>query len=613
MTPTTITQPSTTIAPPDLIPARMLNEFAYCPRLCYLEWVQQEWEDNEWTLDGTFQHRRVDKPSGGLPDAGEVEELPVEAIHARSVMLSGAECGFISKMDLIEGGGGAARLSPKACLDDKHGQTSLAHGTRDAQALPSSPLKGGGDGIEVIPVEYKRGKVPDNPEGSWEPERVQLCAQAMILRENGYSCHTGILYYVQSRRRVEIDIGDTLVARTRELAAQLRLAVQSGTIPPPLQDSPKCQGCSLVGICLPDETLYTSAHPETAAEEDTVRRLYPARDDASPMVVQEQGAYVGKSGEELTVKKKGEKLGNGRLIDLSHLCLYGSVQISTQALQELLKRGIPTLFFSYGGWFHGICNGMPHKNVDLRRHQFQAAGGEQSLIIARVLVQDKIQNCRTLLKRNGGNGNDTALNELRQAEKLAGTAERLETLLGYEGNAGRIYFQHFSSMIKPRESQEGIASFDFQSRNRRPPRDPVNALLSFAYSLLVKEFTITLLAVGFDPYLGFYHQPRYGRPALALDMMEPFRPLIADSVVVSCINKGVIQTGDFVRSAGAVALKPEARKRFILAYESRMDTLITHPVFNYRVSYRRVLEVQARLLARYLLGELPKPPEFVTR
>ena len=156
-------------------------------------------------------------------------------------------------------------------------------------------------------------------------------------------------------------------------------------------------------------------------------------------------------------------------------------------------------------------------------------------------------------------------------------------------------------------------AFHFESRNRRPPRDPVNAMLSFAYALLTSEWTSTLSSVGFDPYMGFYHQPRYGRPSLALDLMEEFRPIIADSVVLSAINNGVVKLEDFVHSGTAVALKPAGRKRFIQAFERRMDELVTHSVFGYRISYRRVLDVQARLFARYLCGEIDTFPEFRVR
>ena len=170
-------------------------------------------------------------------------------------------------------------------------------------------------------------------------------------------------------------------------------------------------------------------------------------------------------------------------------------------------------------------------------------------------------------------------------------------------------------MIKAEPGQEEAPrfAFDFHGRNRRPPRDPVNALLSLAYSLLVKDLTIACYAVGFDPHMGFYHQPRFGRPALALDLMEPFRPLIADSAVLSAINTRMVTPKDFIQAGPAVSLTPEGRKNFYRAYELRMDAMVTHPLFDYRVSYRRLLEIQARLLARVLEGEIGSYPVFVTR
>ena len=167
-------------------------------------------------------------------------------------------------------------------------------------------------------------------------------------------------------------------------------------------------------------------------------------------------------------------------------------------------------------------------------------------------------------------------------------------------------------MFKP-QAGESEPQFDFHGRNRRPPRDPVNALLSFLYAMLMKDMLVTLIGVGFDPYLGFYHQPKYGRPALALDLMEEFRPLVGDSVVISLINNGEIRPGDFVARAGAVALTDSGRRRVLEAYERRLDTLVTHPLFGYQLSYRRVFEVQARLLARFLLGEIGYYPAFCTR
>lgn len=155
--------------------------------------------------------------------------------------------------------------------------------------------------------------------------------------------------------------------------------------------------------------------------------------------------------------------------------------------------------------------------------------------------------------------------------------------------------------------------FNFAGRNRRPPTDPVNAMLSLGYSLLAKECTLAAMAVGLDPYVGFYHQPRFGRPALALDVMEEFRPLIAESVVLTAINNRMILPKHFVQAGRAVNLTAAGRKLFFQAFEQRMNALIIHPIFDYKVGYRRVLELQFRLLARHLTGEIPDYPPFLTR
>jgi CRISP-associated protein Cas1 len=197
-----------------------------------------------------------------------------------------------------------------------------------------------------------------------------------------------------------------------------------------------------------------------------------------------------------------------------------------------------------------------------------------------------------------------------------------QSLLGMEGTAARVYFEHFAGMIKPGDQATDPLdamgrpprwSFDFKGRNRRPPRDPVNALLSLGYSLLSKDLTVTCQAVGLDPYLGFYHLPRPGRPALPLDLMEPFRPLIVDSTVITAINTRMIYPEHFVAAATGVTCTDAGRKAFFRAYEQRMDTLVTHPLFDYRVSYRRLLEIQTRLLARYITGEIESYPVFMTR
>ena len=570
------------VAPPELVPARMLNEHAYCPRLAYLEWVQGDFADNADTVDGRFHHRRVDVETGALPAPDELEGAQ---FHARSIQLSAPRLGLIARIDLIEP-----------------------------------------DGDAVTPIDYKRGRAPSIPEGAYEPERVQLCAQALILEENGYRAARGILYFVGSRQRVDIEIDAALRARTLELLAQLRESAARDVPPPPLIDSPKCPRCSLVGICLPDEInlLRTPAAPaapaadaEVAGEEAEVeprppRRLIPGRDDALPLYVQSAGARIGKRGEELVIELRDGTKETTRIGNTSHVALFGAVQISTQALRDLCARGVTVSYLSSGGWLYGITRGMDHKNVELRRLQFAAAAdAPRCLALARRFVSVKIRNCRTLVRRNATAAPAHTVHRLRELVDSAGAASCLESLLGIEGTAARLYFEAYGTMLRPTEADR--LTFDFAGRNRRPPLDPINALLSFGYSMLTKDVVVTLIAVGFDPYMGFYHQPRYGRPALALDVMEEFRPLVVDSVVLGAVNTGTLGAGHFVRRGGAVSLTDSGRIAFLRAYERRMDELVSHPVFGYRISYRRVLEVQVRLLARYLAGEIAAYPPFATR
>lgn len=549
-----------------LLPARMINEYEYCPRLSYLEWVQGEWAESGDTVQGRHVHRRVDKPSGDLPAVGESDED--EKFHARSITLSSNRLGLIARLDLVEG-----------------------------------------EGDVVTPVDYKRGKRPHVAKGAYEPERVQLCVQGMILEEHGYTCDKGMLYFAASKEKVQVEFDEELRNRTLSAVNGLRLIAAGGQIPPPLEDSPKCPRCSLVGICLPDEVNFlrrAGVNP---------RPMAIARDEALPLYVQAHHAKVAKKGELLEISVDDKTATQVRLLDVSQLVLMGNIYVTTPCMQELMKRGIPITWHSYGGWFFGHTIGTGHKNVELRTAQYQASFDPQSCLhIAKGLVRTKILNARTLLRRNwrSDDKQDAPFDELKRDAAQALKASDLQTLLGVEGAAASRYFGRFQQMIKC-DSDEKSLAFDFTRRNRRPPTDPVNALLSYAYSLLTRTWTVTLTAVGFDPYRGFYHQPRYGRPALALDMMEPFRPLIADSSVITAINNGEVRPSDFINAAGSVALTNDGRKRFIAVFERRLSQEITHPLFGYKVSYRRILEIQARLLGRYLLGDLQDFPGFTTR
>ena len=460
-----ITQPAIDNAPDDednLLPARMLNEFVYCPRLFYLEHVEGLFAHNADTIEGAVLHKRVDGKTEALPAATDIVER--ESIHARSVSLASDRHGLIAKLDLVES-----------------------------------------DGLLATPVDYKRGspkKLDDGTLGAWDPERVQLCVQALVLRENGYTCDEGVLYFWETRQRVRIAFDQELIAMTEQAIADARQTMRTRMMPPPLENSPKCPRCSLVSICLPDETTRCAQEESLEAKTEpqqllfdigprfgahnrladyqqvATRQLITPRDDKRPLYLNTQGYSVGISDKVLKVKDKAKTVQEVRLSDINQVNLFGAVQVSTQAVQALLAAEVPLIYFSFGGWFHGMTQPVGLKNI---------------------------------------------------------------------------------------------------------------------------------------PFMGYYHQLRFGRPSLALDLMEPFRPLVVDSAVLSAINQRMVTVADFISAGDAVALTPSGRKGFFRAYEQRMDQLVTHPLFGYRVSYRRLVEIQTRLLARVLLGELRSYPVFVTR
>lgn len=541
---------------PELLPARMLNEYTYCPRLFYLEWVQSRFANNDDTVEGRFHHRRVDREEGAapLPEDGEIR-------RAQSVLLSSDDLGVIARVDVIEA-----------------------------------------DGDFVVPVDTKRGHPPDNEHRAWEPERVQLCLQGLLLRDAGYRCEEGVLYFAGARKRVVVPFDDELIERTHKIVQAARSVAATDEPPLPLIDSPKCPRCSLVGICLPDEINTLRDRQERP------RRLMAQFNEARPLYATKQGARIGVTKGRLTVKLNSEELASVRLLDVSQVCLQGNVQISSQALRSLFAREIPVAWFSYGGWFSGLAHGLPSKHVELRRRHVVVAG-RGGLDIARRIVAGKVANARTLLMRNARRDAGQATAQLLELRNEARDAVSIASLLGIEGTAARIYFQHFSSMLR----QDDGWDFDFDGRNRRPPKDPVNTLLSFVYSLIAKDLTIAAHLVGFDPYLGFYHRPKYGRPALALDLAEEFRALVGDSVVLQVINNGEVALHNFRLRAGGVALDKAGRRSVLSAYERRLDVELRHPIFGYLASYRRLYELQARILAAHVMGEIDAYEPLVTR
>jgi CRISPR-associated protein Cas1 len=549
-----------TDAVPDLIPIRMLNEYVYCPRLAYLEWSDQQWASNADTAVGSATHRRVDRARGAPPEPQEIVERPAST----AVEIGSSQYGLIGRIDLLET-----------------------------------------DGRAVIPVEYKAGSPREGPHVLWDPERVQLCAQVLALRDAGYEVPHAAVWFAVTRTRHVVVIDDELIELTLNSIAEMRTSMAADTAPAPLIDSPKCPRCSLVGLCLPDEINLLSVRGT-----DKPRRLIASAPSAQPLYATTPGSRVTRRGGRVVLLEKGEEVASRRLLDVSHIAVFGNVDVGSALLRDCFDAGIAVLWFTAGGWFCGIAQGMPRGNVTLRMRQHRAAmTGDLSIV--RQFVIGKIKNQRTLLRRHGGAVARTAVAQLAGLVDKARDGRSLESLLGIEGTAARLYFEQFSVLLRPTTPLGPGPAFD--GRNRRPPRDPVNAVLSFVYSLLIKDCTVALLAAGLDPFIGLYHQPRFGRPSLALDLAEEVRPLVGDSVVLTLVNNGELAVSDFVTRATGVSLTTAGRRSVIRAYERRMRTALTHPVFKYKASYRRTLEIQARLLAAALTGDSPEYRPLTTR
>lgn len=298
------------------------------------------------------------------------------------------------------------------------------------------------------------------------------------------------------------------------------------------------------------------------------------------------------------------------LIKISQVVVAGDVTLTTPAMHTLLEAGIEICFLSMYGHFRGRLSPPLAKNAALRRTQHRAhADPQRALQVAQVCVKGKLENMRTLLLRSNRQLQDdqiaAAATSIQNMIRTVPRSTTVGSLLGIEGNGSAAYFSVFGKLLR--------GPLTFTRRRRRPPTDPVNAMLSLGYTLLQHQVSAAIQIVGFDPYVGFLHQPRYGRPALALDLMEEFRPIIADSVVLNIVNHRILSEQDFKEELGVVHLKPEARKKFYLKFEERLQEELQHPYFEYRTSYRRCIELQARLLGKWLTEEIAVYPPLCTR
>jgi CRISPR-associated protein Cas1 len=594
-------------------PSRGVAEHAYCPRLFYYMTVEGVFLPSADTEQGAGTHRRVDRPSEAPPalesngKTGRKGQKPVEKLEEtaeadpsrpksiRSLALTSDRLGLTATLDLAE----------------IQGMTAIPVEYRKGRPKRS------GEVAEPTDEMMEEPRLLPGPE-PWPTDRVQLGLQAILLEEAGYTVTEAYLYYAAEKLKLRVVVDEAL---KRNALAELEAAKRDaqGPRPPPLINDPRCPRCSLQPICLPDEINHQrltalTVNGQPVDEQLTPRKLWPPRDDGIHVVLMREGIRVGVRGQSVRViDKDGELVRDLPLANMESLAVLGAVQISTQALTVFADHEVPVAFLTAAGRLVAMMDPLGPVSAAVRGAQIRILDRpEKTLELARAVTVAKIANQRTLLMRNHSALPSRVGPDLQDCVAGAERSTTLDELRGHEGNAAAIYFAHFAGMLK-KGVAEIAARFDSNGRQRRPPPDPVNAVLSFAYSMLANECVVACRLASLEPTLGALHATRPGRPALALDLMEPFRPLIADSIAVSAFNRGELTEGHFLNTAAGCALTDAGRKGFFAAYGRRMDTEVRHSVFEYRLSYRRMLMLHARLVAAWLLGEVPTLAFLTTR
>lgn len=334
------------------------------------------------------------------------------------------------------------------------------------------------------------------------------------------------------------------------------------------------------------------------------------------LFVTTQGAYLSKDGETVIVKVEGDIKLRVPIHTLGGVVCFGNVTCSPFLMSFCAENDVAMSFLSEQGYFLARVQGPVSGNVLLRREQYRRADNEQqSAHVAKNIIAAKLANCRTVLQRAVRDRTETEqLQDLQNAvDRIAHWMRSLEqdnaleTIRGMEGDAARTYFSVFDQLIVAQKED-----FIFTDRNRRPPRDNVNCLLSFIYTLVMHDVRSAIESVGLDAAVGFLHRDRPGRPGLALDLMEEFRPFLADRLVLSLINLKQVQRSDFKKSeAGAVIMTDEGRKQVLVAYQNRKQEEIYHPFIDEKIKIGLLFYVQALLFARYIRGDLDGYPPFI--
>lgn len=525
-----------------------LHALAYCQRLFYLEEVEQLYTQNAAVFAGRRLHTELEKQ-----EDQEWEDLFLES----------EELGLRGRVDALR--------------------------TRDGK---------------TIPYEHKRGRCcRDNQKQpqAWESDRLQILAYAYLIElALGIKVTEGRIRYHADNVLIHIPLDDAGRATVKTVIQQAQQLRQSPYRPPVTDNERLCARCSLAPVCLPEEARLSHN------QEWQPIRLFPEDDERQVIHILEPGTAVGRTGEQIKITRRGQPVETIAALQVGQLVLHSFSQISTQALYFCVESNIGVHFVSGGGRYLGSFDSR-QGSIQRRVGQYKAlSNSEFCLQLARQLVQCRAEGQRKFLMRGQRSIKkkspqlQEAIAQMKAILKQVPQAESLASLLGLEGKLAALYFEALPCLI----SADVSPLLQFARRNRRPPKDRFNCLLSFGYALVLKDVMNAILTVGLEPALGFYHQPRSQAAPLGLDLLEIFRVPLVDMSVMASVNRGQWDVeADFEVRGQQVWLSESGKHKFVDLYERRKQESWKHPALGYSLTYRRLFELEVRLLEKEWSGE----------
>jgi CRISPR-associated protein Cas1 len=610
-----------------------LHALAYCERLFYLEEVEETRVADERVYAGRRLHVEIEKKEDQRTRKGNVLSQPDIPRRKKKPAVADKELQAAWET-LSKNTDDAGDVTPVVSLPDRDEELTQLTNSRDSNQQADSSRDEGEplrltlesakwgltgkvdcirrrDGL-LIPYEHKRGRSArsaDNEPEAWASDRLQVIAYAaMVAEHSGQEISEGRIRYHADNVMVRVPIDDEALEDLKKAIARARVLQGSIERPPVTDNERLCVKCSLAPVCLPEEArlaLVLSDLPPATSEVRQLK-LFPADDDRRTLHVLTHGARIGRKGDRLEVSVIGEAPQLHPAQEIGQIVLHGFSQISTQALRFCGQQQIGVHWVTTGGQYMGAwVSGTG--SVQRRIRQYRALTDQGlCLQLAVRLAEARARSQLSFLLRSSRETEratpevQSSIKAMRKLLSPMLRATSIDSLRGYEGSIGAYYFRALPDLIVPEAGEE----MKPDGRNRRPPRDRCNALLSFAYALLLKDVTNAIMVVGLDASLGFFHQPRSQAPPLALDLMELFRVPLVDLPVIASINRKQWDIeADFDVAGPQVWLSDEGRKKLITIYERRKSDYWRHPVVGRSLTYSRIIELEVRLLEKEWMDE----------